>query len=420
MKIGFDPQKYLKEQSEYIAERVNNYDKLYIEFGGKLYDKHATRVLPGFVENAKIEVLKSLRDRLEVIICIFSGDIERKKMRGDSNITYDMEVLRLIDDLRANDLKINSVVITRYEDLAATNVFINKLERRNIKVYKHLATKGYPAAVDMIVSDEGYGRNPYIETTRQIVVVTGPGPGSGKMATCLSQLYHEYKQGKQTGYSKYETFPIWNLPLKHPVNVAYEAATIDLKDINMIDYFHMEAYNQLSVNYNRDLEAFPVLKRIIEKITGKESVYKSPTDMGVNRVGLAIVDDAVIQQAARQEIIRRYFNAGCDFKKGRIEQDSLDRIMLIMDEMGLKEEDRVVVEPARARARRLKDEDGVENPSAMALELQDGTIVTGKYSSLMDAGAAVLLNAVKIHRANPGRFASDFACGTGTNQNSKI
>jgi uncharacterized protein (UPF0371 family) len=395
MKIGFDPQKYLKEQSEYIAERVNNYDKLYIEFGGKLYDKHATRVLPGYVENAKIEVLKSLKDRLEIIICLFSGDIERKKMRGDSNITYDMEVLRLIDDMRANDLMVNSVVITRYEDYAATNVFINKLERRNIKVYKHLATKGYPAAIDTIVSDEGYGRNPYIETTRQIVVVTGPGPGSGKMATCLSQLYHEFRQGKQTGYSKYETFPIWNLPLKHPVNVAYEAATIDLKDINMIDYFHMEAYNQLSVNYNRDLEAFPVLKRIIEKITGKESVYKSPTDMGVNRVGLAIVDDAVVQQAARQEIIRRYFNAGCDYKKGRIEQDSLDRITLIMDEMGLKEDGRAVVEPARARARRLKDEDGVENPSAMALELTDGTIVTGKHSALMNAGAAVLLNAVK-------------------------
>lgn len=395
MSIGFDPQKYLKEQSEYILQRVNNFDKLYIEFGGKLYDKHATRVLPGYVENAKIEVLKSLKDRLEVIICLFSGDIERKKMRGDSNITYDMEVLRLIDDLSANDLMVNSVVITRYEDYAATNLFINKLERRNIKVYKHLSTKGYPAAVDTIVSDEGYGRNPYIETTRPIVVVTGPGPGSGKMATCLSQMYHEFRQGKQSGYSKYETFPIWNLPLKHPVNVAYEAATIDLKDINMIDYFHVEAYNQLAVNYNRDLEAFPVLKRIIEKITGKESVYKSPTDMGVNRIGLAIVDDVVVQDAARQEIIRRYFNAGCDFKKGRIEQDSLDRIQLIMDDLGLKPTDRKVVEPALERARRLKDEEGMDYPSAMALALQDGTVVTGKLSSLMDAGAAALLNAVK-------------------------
>lgn len=395
MKIGFDPQKYLKEQSEYIRVRVNNFDKLYIEFGGKLYDKHATRVLPGYVENAKIEVLKSLKDRLEVIICLFSGDIERKKMRGDSNITYDMEVLRLIDDLTANDLKVNSVVITRYEDYIATNAFINKLERRNIKVYKHLATKGYPSAIDTVVSDEGYGRNPYIETTRPIVVVTGPGPGSGKMATCLSQMYHEFRQGRKCGYSKYETFPIWNLPLKHPVNVAYEAATVDLKDINMIDYFHVEAYNQLAVNYNRDLEAFPLLKRIIEKITGEEAIYKSPTDMGVNRIGLAIVDDAVVQQAAKQEIVRRYFNAGCDFKKGKINQDSLDRMQIIMDEMGLNPTDRTVVIPARERARRLKDEDGVENPSAMALELEDGTMVTGKLSGLMDAGAAALLNAVK-------------------------
>ncbi|HNY83463.1 MAG TPA: DUF1846 domain-containing protein [Anaerolineaceae bacterium] len=395
MKIGFDPQKYLKEQSEYIKERVNYYDKLYIEFGGKLYDKHATRVLPGFVETAKMEVLKSLRDRLEIIICLYSGDIERKKMRGDSNITYDMEVLRLIDDLTANKLMVNSVVITRYEDHAATNVFINKLENRNIKVYKHLATKGYPSAIDTIVSDDGYGCNPYIQTSRQIVVVTGPGPGSGKMATCLSQMYHEYRQGKQSGYSKFETFPIWNLPLKHPVNMAYEAATIDLKDIIMIDHFHVEAYNQLVVSYNRDLEAFPVLKRIIEKITGKESIYKSPTDMGVNRIGLAIIDDDVVQEAARQEVIRRYYNAQCDFKKGRIEKDSLDRILVIMDDMGLKPSDRKVVKPAIARAKRLKEEDGVEVPSAMALELGDDTIVTGKYSHLMDAGAAALLNAVK-------------------------
>lgn len=239
MKTGFDSQKYLLEQSAYIAERVNNYDKLYIEFGGKLYDKHATRVLPGFDEKVKIEVLKSLKDKLEVLICIFSGDIERQKMRGDSNITYDMEVLRLIDDLRSNNLEVNSVVITRYQDHPATNLFINKLERRSIKVYKHAATKDYPAAIETIVSDEGYGKNSYIPTVKPIVVVTGPGPGSGKMATCLSQMYHEFRQGRQVGYSKYETFPIWNLPLTHPVNIAYEAATIDLQDVIMVDHFHL-------------------------------------------------------------------------------------------------------------------------------------------------------------------------------------
>lgn len=395
MKTGFDSQKYLLEQSAYIAERVNNYDKLYIEFGGKLYDKHATRVLPGFDEKVKIEVLKSLKDKLEVLICIFSGDIERQKMRGDSNITYDMEVLRLIDDLRSNNLEVNSVVITRYQDHPATNLFINKLERRSIKVYKHAATKDYPAAIETIVSDEGYGKNSYIPTVKPIVVVTGPGPGSGKMATCLSQMYHEFRQGRQVGYSKYETFPIWNLPLTHPVNIAYEAATIDLQDVIMVDHFHLESYGVMAVNYNRDIEAFPVLRRIIEKITGKESIYKSPTDMGVNRIGLAITDDAVVQEAARQEIIRRYFNAGCDFKKGYLEQVSIDRINFLMEKLDLKPEDRSVVLPARERARRLKEEEGYETPSAMAVELADGGIVTGKSSSLMDASAATLLNAIK-------------------------
>jgi uncharacterized protein (UPF0371 family) len=395
MKTGFDSQKYLLEQSAYIAERVNNYDKLYIEFGGKLYDKHATRVLPGFDEKVKIEVLKSLKDKLEVLICIFSGDIERQKMRGDSNITYDMEVLRLIDDLRSNNLEVNSVVITRYQDHPATNLFINKLERRSIKVYKHAATKDYPAAIETIVSDEGYGKNSYIPTVKPIVVVTGPGPGSGKMATCLSQMYHEFRQGRQVGYSKYETFPIWNLPLTHPVNIAYEAATIDLQDVIMVDHFHLESYGVMAVNYNRDIEAFPVLRRIIEKITGKESIYKSPTDMGVNRIGLAITDDAVVQEAAKQEIIRRYFNAGCDFKKGYLEQVSIDRINFLMEKLDLKPEDRSVVLPARERARRLKEEESYETPSAMAVELADGGIVTGKSSSLMDASAATLLNAIK-------------------------
>ncbi len=397
MKTGFDPIIYLEEQTQYIAERVKAYDKLYLEFGGKLYDKHAKRVLPGFDEKAKVQVLQRLADQLEVLICIYSGDIERRKLRGDLNITYDMEVMRLIDELRENGLQVNSVVITRYEDFPATNTFINKLERRAIKVYKHTATKDYPAAVEVIVSDEGYGHNPYIETTRPIVVVTGPGAGSGKMATCLSQLYHEYKRGIAAGYSKYETFPIWNLPLKHPVNVAYEAATVDLKDINMLDYFHMEAYGQMAVNYNRDLETFPLLKRIIEKITGKESFYKSPTDMGVNRCGFGIFDDAVVQEAARQEIIRRYFRVGCDFKKGNLDQDALDRMQLIMDDMALKPEDRKVVLPARARAQRLRDEepDG-EGLNAVAIELPDGTMVTGKSSGLMDAAASALLNAAKV------------------------
>ncbi len=398
MKTGFDPNKYLEEQTKFISERVNHYDKLYLEFGGKLYDKHARRVLPGFNETAKIEVLKRLADKLEVLICIYSGDIERRKTRGDSNTTYDMEVLRLIDDLRMNDLHVNSVVITRYENLAATNHFVNKLERQDIKVYRHRATKDYPGAVETIVSDEGYGKNPYIVTSRPIVVVTGPGPGSGKMATCLSQLYHEHKRGVVAGYSKYETFPIWNLPLKHPVNVAYEAATVDLKDVNMIDYFHVEAYNHMAVNYNRDLETFPLLKRIIEKITSKPSVYKSPTDMGVNRAGFGIFDDAIVQEAAKQEIIRRQFKVKCDYKKGYLDQDSVDRMLMIMDEVGLKPEDRRVVLPAREKAASLRKTLGeTANINVTAMELNDGTLITGKSSSLMDAPASVLLNAIKHH-----------------------
>ncbi|MEG0426182.1 MAG: DUF1846 family protein, partial [Cetobacterium sp.] len=297
MKIGFDHNKYLEEQSKYILERVNNFDKLYLEFGGKLlFDLHAKRVLPGFDENAKIKLLQKLKEKVEVIICVYAGDIERNKIRGDFGITYDMDVFRLIDDLRERELEVNSVVITRYDDQPSTSLFITKLERRGIKVYKHRATKGYPTDVDTIVSEEGYGKNPFIETTKPIVVVTAPGPGSGKLATCLSQLYHENKRGNAVGYSKFETFPVWNVPLKHPLNIAYEAATVDLKDVNMIDSFHLEAYGETAVNYNRDIEAFPVLKRIIEKITNKESIYKSPTDMGVNRVGFGITDDEVVRE----------------------------------------------------------------------------------------------------------------------------
>lgn len=396
MKVGFDHVKYLEEQSKYILERVNNYDKLYLEFGGKLlYDMHAKRVLPGFDENAKIKLLYKLREKVEVVICVYAGDIERNKIRGDFGITYDMDVLRLIDDLRSYDLDVNSVVITRFNDQPSTNIFINKLERRGIKVYKHRATKGYPTDVDTIVSDEGYGKNPYIETSKPIVVVTAPGPGSGKLATCLSQLYHEFKRGNLAGYSKFETFPVWNVPLKHPLNIAYEAATVDLKDVNMIDSFHMDAYQKVAVNYNRDIESFPVLKRIIEKITGKESVYKSPTDMGVNRVGFGIIDDEVVREASKQEIIRRYFKTGCEYKKGYADEDSYNRAKLIMDELELKEEDRKVVPVARAKTNELRKSSNNDICPAVALELEDGTILTGKSSDTMDATAAVIINAVK-------------------------
>ncbi|SFD12192.1 DUF1846 domain-containing protein [Clostridium uliginosum] len=397
MKIGFDHIKYLEEQSKYILERVNHYDKLYLEFGGKLFnDRHAMRVLPGFDENAKIKLLHKLREKVEVVICVYAGDIERNKIRGDFGITYDMDVLRLIDDLRAYDLEVNSVVITRYAGQPATTVFINKLERRGIKVYKHQSTKGYPTDVDTIVSEEGYGKNPYIETTKPIVVVTAPGPGSGKLATCLSQLYHESKRGNAAGYSKFETFPVWNVPLKHPLNIAYEAATVDLKDVNLLDSFHMDAYNKVTVNYNRDIETFPVLRRIIEKITGKESIYKSPTDMGVNRVGFGIVDDEAVKEASRQEVIRRYFKTGCEYKKGYVDKETFDRSKLIMEELNLKETDRKVVLPAREKSSKLKmDADENDTCPVVALELQDGTILTGKNSDLMDGPAAVTINAIK-------------------------
>lgn len=397
MEKGFDHKKYIDEQSKYILERVNNYDKLYLEFGGKLmFDLHAKRVLPGFDENAKIKLLQKLKEKVEVVICVYAGDIERNKIRGDFGITYDLEVLRLIDDLRAYELDVNSVVITRFDGQPATTVFINKLERRGIKVYKHRATAGYPTDVDTIVSEEGYGKNSYIETTKPIVVVTAPGPGSGKLATCLSQLYHENKRGNVAGYSKFETFPVWNVPLKHPLNIAYEAATVDLKDVNMIDSFHFDAYNEVAVNYNRDIESFPVLKRIIEKITGKESIYKSPTDMGVNRVGFGIVNDDVVKKASKQEIIRRYFKTVCEYKKGYIDKETADRAKLIMEELNLKESDRNVVIHARDYSTKKKNElKKTDVYSSVALQLEDGTVLTGKESDVMDAPAAVILNSIK-------------------------
>ena len=399
VKKGFDPEKYIEEQSKFIIERIGqgNSERLYLEFGGKLvHDKHAMRVLPGFDENAKIKLLQKMKEQVEIIICIYSGDIVNSKTRQDFGITYDLEVLRLIDIFRKHDLPINSVVVTRYQDAPAVNMFINKLERRGIKTYKHNFTKGYPTDVDTIVSDEGYGANPYIEVTKPLVVVTGPGGGSGKLATCLSQLYHENKRGHKARYSKFETFPIWNLPLKHPVNIAYEAATADLNDVNMLDSFHLEAYGEVAVNYNRDLEAFPVFKRIVEKITGEEAEYKSPTDMGVNRIGFGIYDDEAVREAAKQEIIRRFMLAKVDYKKGKIPESTLERAELLMKEVDASEEDRVVVAPARKYADFRREQNSkYENMVVMAIEMPDGTIVTGRSSRRMAAAGAAVLNAIK-------------------------
>ncbi len=392
MKQGFDPERYINEQSKYILERVNQCEKLYLEFGGKLIgDKHAARCLPGFDEDAKIKLLQKLKDKTEIIICVYAGDIERNKIRGDFGITYDMEVFRLIDDLRQYGLSVNSVVLTRYTNQPSATVFINKLERRDIKVYTHGPIAGYPSEVDTIVSEDGYGSNPYIPTTKPIVVVTAPGPGSGKLATCLSQLYHEHLQGFSSSYSKFETFPVWNVPLKHPLNVAYEAATVDLKDVNMMDYFHYDKYQEVAVNYNRDLEMFPVIKRIIEKITGEESMYQSPTDMGVNRVGFGIIDDDVVREACLQEIIRRYLFILCDFKKGLVDEDIVRRMKLILKEVDLWPHDRPCVTPARDYATQLE----LENAAVIAFEMRDGTFITGRGSDLMDCCSAAILNAIK-------------------------
>ena len=397
--VGFDAEKYIEEQSQYILQRINQGQgsRLYLEFGGKLvHDKHAARTLPGFDENAKIKLLQRMKEEAEIIICIYAGDITTNKTRHDFGITYDMEVLRLIDTFRQYNLSVNSVVVTRYIDQPAVNMFINKLEQRGIKTYKHFYTKGYPTDVDTIVSEEGYGANPYIEVSKPLVVVTGPGGGSGKLATSLSQLYHEYVNGRKARYAKFETFPVWNLPLKHPVNLAYEAATVDLKDVNMIDSFHLDAYGDRAVNYNRDLEVFPVIKRIIEKITGEESEYKSPTDMGVNRIGTCIINDAVCREAASQEIIRRFLIAKCDYRKGLISEEELARSELIMKEIGLNTGDRAVVQAAKdyVEEKRALGEQ-FQNVVGMAIEMPDGKIITGRNSDLMVASAAAILNATK-------------------------
>lgn len=393
MKKGFDHNNYILDQSKFILQRVDNFDKLYLEFGGKIVDDlHAKRVLPGFDKDAKIKLLQSLKDNCEVIICVYAGDIERNKIRSDFGITYDTDVRRLIDELHAYGLTINSVVITRYNNQPAVNSFRSKLEKRGIKVYLHKAIAGYPFDIQKIVSDEGFGNNPYIETSKKIIVVTGPGPGSGKLATCLNQLYHENKKGINVGYSKFETFPVWNLPLKHPVNIAYEAATVDLKDVNMIDSFHLDAYNIRTVNYNRDIEAFPLLKKIIEKITGEPSMYKSPTDMGVNRISSGIIDDDIIQKASIDEIVRRYFKTLTEFKKGFIDKESVNRATSIMEELNLTELDRKCVKPAR-------DKSATTQKNCVAIELNDGYIVTGKETKIMEAAASCLINAIK-HLSN--------------------
>jgi len=391
MQIGFDKDKYLRMQTEQILKRIGRFDnKLYLEFGGKLFDDyHAARVLPGFDVNGKVRLLHTLRDKAEIIFSINAGDIERKKIRADFGITYDMDVMRLIDNLRNWDIDINSVVITQYNGQPSADIFRKKLEIRGVKTYIHRLIEGYPTNLDLIVSDEGYGANPYIETTKPLVVVTAPGPGSGKLATCLSQLYHEYRRNVKAGYAKFETFPIWNLPLKHPVNIAYEAATADLRDVNMIDPFHLAAYGETTINYNRDIEAFPVLKTILTKITGDDSVYMSPTDMGVNMAGYGITDDAAVQAAGRQEVIRRYFKASCDYKQGIVDSGTAQRAEMIMLGLNLGPEDRRVVRPARAKA-------GLAAAPAMALELPGGRIVTGKASALMNAPSSALLNSIKV------------------------
>ena len=389
MKIGFDNEKYLEMQSQHIRDRISQFgDKLYLEFGGKLFDDyHASRVLPGFKPDSKLQMLMQLRESAEIVIVINSNDIEKNRVRGDLGITYDLDVLRLIDVFEGRGLYVGSVVLTRFNKQPAAVSFQNKLEANNIKVYHHYSIPNYPQDVDLIVSDEGYGKNDYIETSRELVVVTAPGPGSGKMAVCLSQLFHEHKRGICAGYAKFETFPIWNLPLKHPVNVAYEAATADLNDVNMIDPFHLEAYGKTTVNYNRDIEIFPVLNTIFEQILG-ESPYKSPTDMGVNMAGNCIFDDEIVSQAAKEEIIRRYFTALCNHKKGNAPEEEAYKIGLLMKQLKLTTEYRAVVAPALKKAEETGD-------PAAAIELCDGKIIVGKTSKLMGCCAAMLLNALK-------------------------
>jgi len=397
--MGFDNDRYLQEQTAAILDRVSRFDnKLYLEFGGKLlFDYHAARVLPGFDPNVKMRLLAKLKEKAEILLCIHAGAIERKKMRADFGITYDADAMKLIDDLREWGIELRGVVVTRFDDQPGAAQFKSKLERRQIPVYTHRPTKGYPANVDRIVSPEGYGANPYIETEKPLVVVTGPGPGSGKLATCLSQMYHDHRRGIHSGFAKFETFPIWNLPLMHPVNVAYEAATAELHDVNMIDPFHLEARGETAINYNRDVEAFPVLQKILERITGGEPIYRSPTEMGVNRATAGIVHDAAVQAASRAEVIRRYFRYTSEYVMGLVDEATVQRLQRLLEVLHLRPEDRRVVEPARRAAeegqRQGKGNEGVF--CGAAIELADGRIVTGKNSPLMHAASSLVINAVK-------------------------
>ena len=387
--IGFDSDKYLKIQSEKIKERIELFDnKLYLEFGGKIFDDyHAARVLPGFRPDNKIRLLKQFKDDLEVIFCINAADIEKSKIRADYGISYELELLRLIEKLQGQDILINSVVVTMYHEGNNISHLEKMLEERNIKMYIHRPTKGYPDDVETIASEEGYGKNPYIETTKKLVVVTAPGPNSGKLGTCLSQLYHEYKKGVKAGYAKFETFPVWNLSLLDPVNIAYEAATVDLKDVNMIDPFHLEAYGESAVNYNRDISSFPILKNILMKISGKE-IYKSPTDMGVNMIKQCIINEQVVKKAATDEIIRRYYNTLCDYKQKLCSEDTVEQSKSLMDKLELSLSDRDVARVANDAAK----EKGV---NVLAIKLNDGKIITGKESKILSCTSAAFLNAIK-------------------------
>ncbi len=388
MKQGFDSELYLKIQSKKIEERIKMFDKLYLEFGGKIFDDyHASRVLPGFEPDAKIKLLEKLKDITEVIFCISANDIEKNKIRADYGISYELELIRLIENLQNLGISINSVVITLYEGQSGVEHLVNLLNARNVKSYIHTPVKGYPNDVELIVSEQGYGKNPYIETTKKLVVITAPGPNSGKLGTCLSQLYHENKNGVNAGYAKFETFPVWNLNLMHPVNIAYEAATADLEDVNMIDSFHLEAYGENAVNYNRDLSTFPILKNILSKITGKE-IYKSPTDMGVNMIKQCIVDDEIVKKAAEDEIIRRYYTALCDYKQGFCSKETVERIEMMMNKLNLKSNNRPVIATALEKEEK-------ENQNVVAIELPNGKIITGKESKLLSASSAAIINVLK-------------------------
>ncbi len=388
MKEGFDNKKYVKIQSKKIRDRFKLFDKLYLEIGGKLFDdSHAARVLPGFKNDAKISMFKELKNDLEIIFCINAGDIEKNKTRGEYGITYDTEVLKLIQNSKKMGFSVNSVVITLYKNQVSVDKFIKRLERNGIKTYIHTFTKGYPTDVETIVSEEGYGANPYIETTKPLILVNAPGPGSGKLATCLSQIYHENKMGVNAGYAKFETFPVWNLGLKHPVNLAYEAATADLKDVNMIDPFHLEAYGETAVNYNRDVEMYPVLKSILNKVSGKD-IYKSPTDMGVNMLGFCIKDNDIVEEASKKEIVRRYYSELTNYKKGLTDDDTCQKIKLLMNELNIDEKYLDVIKPALDKSEK-------EGKPVISLRISKRKIITGKQTDILSPASSLVLNAIK-------------------------